>query len=159
MYTALKKFNDANQVITNVAKKKGGNTDDLLPTELIEIQAKHEFREGNLKAAADLYVQAKKYKEAIEIFGNSGNLDSLMDICKNLEKKTHTEEIELCAKFFRQKGHHTFAKQAYLKLGSVKQLMALHVELHKWDEAFMLAKQNPKLSELIYLPYADWLSS
>jgi len=25
-------------------------------------------------------------------------------------------------------------------LGDIKGLMALHVELHKWDEAFMLAK-------------------
>lgn len=37
--------------------------------------------------------------------------------------------------------------------------MALHVELHKWDEAFMLAKQNPDLESQIYLPYADWLSA
>ncbi len=37
--------------------------------------------------------------------------------------------------------------------------MGLHVELHKWDEAFMLAKQNPGLENMIYLPYADWLSA
>ena len=37
--------------------------------------------------------------------------------------------------------------------------MALHVELKKWKEAFMLAKQNPDLVHLIYVPYADWLCS
>ena len=37
--------------------------------------------------------------------------------------------------------------------------MALHVELHKWNEAFMLAKQNPSLAHLIYTPYADFLSA
>ena len=37
--------------------------------------------------------------------------------------------------------------------------MGLHIELHKWDEAFMLAKQNPELEPQIYLPYADWLSA
>lgn len=68
-------------------------------------------------------------------------------------------EIELCAKYFRQAGHHTFAKQAYLKLGDLKALMALHVELHKWDEAKMLGKQNPVMADLIWLPYADWLSA
>ena len=63
-----------------------------------------------------------------------------MDICKNLDKKNNTPEIELCAKIFRQNGHHTFAKQAYLRLGDLKALMGLHVELHKWDEAIMLSK-------------------
>jgi intraflagellar transport protein 122 len=37
--------------------------------------------------------------------------------------------------------------------------MALHVELHKWDEAKMLAKQNPEMEAMIWLPYADWLSA
>lgn len=37
--------------------------------------------------------------------------------------------------------------------------MALHVELHKWDEAKMLAKQNPEMEPMIWLPYADWLSA
>lgn len=63
-----------------------------------------------------------------------------MEICRNLDKQNNTAEIELCAKYFRQAGHHTFAKQAYLRLGDLKQLMSLHVELHKWDEAKMLAK-------------------
>ena len=82
-----------------------------------------------------------------------------MDICKNLDKQKHKGEIELCAKYFRQAGHHTFAKQAYLRLGDLKALMALHVELHKWDEAKMLAKQNPEMESMIWLPYADWLSA
>jgi hypothetical protein len=44
-------------------------------------------------------------------------------------------------------------------LGDIKALMALHIELHKWDEAKMLAKQNVDLESMIYLPYADWLSA
>ena len=37
--------------------------------------------------------------------------------------------------------------------------MGLHIELHKWEEAFELAKKNPQLQSLLYLPYAEWLSS
>lgn len=37
--------------------------------------------------------------------------------------------------------------------------MKLHVECEKWEEAFMLAKQNPEMEPMIYLPYADWLSA
>lgn len=33
--------------------------------------------------------------------------------------------------------------------------MALHIELKKWDEAFMIAKQNPEFLPMIYLPYAE----
>jgi intraflagellar transport protein 122 len=36
--------------------------------------------------------------------------------------------------------------------------MQLHVDCQKWDEAFMLAKQNPEMESIITLPYADWLS-
>lgn len=86
-------------------------------------------------------------------------MDSIMEICRNLDGQKNKAEIELCAKYFRQAGHHTFAKQAYLRLGDLKALMALHVELHKWDEAKMLSKQNPEMEALIWLPYADWLSA
>ena len=36
--------------------------------------------------------------------------------------------------------------------------MQLHVDCQKWDEAFMLSKQNPEMETMITLPYADWLS-
>jgi intraflagellar transport protein 122 len=32
------------------------------------------------------------------------------------------------------------AKEAYLKLGDLKSLVALHVEFDKWEEAFMIAR-------------------
>jgi intraflagellar transport protein 122 len=51
-----------------------------------------------------------------------------MELCKSLDKTKKTPEIELCAKHFRRAGHHTFAKQAYLRLGDMKALMNLHVE-------------------------------
>jgi intraflagellar transport protein 122 len=111
----------------------------LDPIVLIK-QAEYERDSGNWKEAAALYQQANKHKEAIEIFGKRQNLDSIMEICRNLDGQKHKAEIELCAKFFRQAGHHTFAKQAYLRLGDLKALMSLHVELHKWDEAMMLSK-------------------
>lgn len=39
----------------------------------------------------------------------------------------------------------------------MKSLMALHVEFLKWDEAFLLGKQNKQLLEIAKLPYAEWL--
>ena len=37
--------------------------------------------------------------------------------------------------------------------------MKLHIDCEKWDEAQMLASQNPGMEEMINLPYADWLSA
>jgi intraflagellar transport protein 122 len=157
LLTSMKKFNEANDLI----KKYGGKNGDgpaLDPSILIK-QAEFERDSGNWKEAAALYQQANKFKEAIDIFGKRQNLDMIMDICRNLDKTKNTAEIQLCAKHFRLAGHHTFAKQAYLRLGDLKALMGLHVELHKWDEAMMLSKQNPLMEAMIWLPYADWLSA
>ena len=82
-----------------------------------------------------------------------------MEVCKNLDRQKHVAEIELCAKYFKAQGHHTFAKQAYFRLGDLKALMTLHVECEKWDEAFMLSKQNPVIKSMFYFSYADWLST
>lgn len=157
LLTSLKKFNEANELIRKHGNKKGDGP--LLDPIVLIKQAEFERDSGNWKEAAALYQQANKHKEAIEIFGKRQNLDSIMEICRNLDGQKNKAEIELCAKYFRQAGHHTFAKQAYLRLGDLKALMALHVELHKWDEAKMLSKQNPEMEALIWLPYADWLSA
>jgi hypothetical protein len=50
-----------------------------------------------------------------------------MELCKNLDRQKNVTEIELCAKYFKSQGHHTFAKQAYLRLGDLTALMNLHV--------------------------------
>ena len=122
-------------------------------------QAEYERDSSNWKEAADLYQQAGKFKEAIDIYGKQDNLDQIMEICKNLEKTKNTPEIELCAFYFKKAGHHTYAKQAYLRLGDLKALMKLHIECQKWDEAQMLGKQNPEMQAMISLPYADFLSA
>lgn len=77
---------------------------------IMQKQADYMRDTGQWKEAAELYQQAGRYKEAIEIYGKRGVLDSVMEVCKNLDKAKNKTEIELCAKYFRQAGHHTFAK-------------------------------------------------
>ena len=108
LLTSLKKFNEANELIKKHGKNKGDGP--LLDPIILIKQAEFERDSGNWKEAASLYQQANKFKEAIDIFGKRRNLDSIMDICKNLDKGNHKTEIELCAKYFRHAGHHTFAK-------------------------------------------------
>lgn len=37
-------------------------------------------------------------------------------------------------------------------------MVALHVEAHNWDQAFILVEKNPNFAPLVYLPYAEWLA-
>ncbi len=39
----------------------------------------------------------------------------------------------------------------------MKSLMALHIEMEKWEDALLLGKQNSTLLEMVKLPYANWL--
>jgi len=98
-----------------------------------------------------------QYDKAIEIVGDAGRLDELIDVARVVDKK-ETAALRRCAEFFREHGHHQYAK-VYLKMGDVQALMKLHVELRKWDDAFLLSKQHGgKFSEDVYLPYALWLA-
>jgi intraflagellar transport protein 122 len=127
--------------------------------QLLYSQAEWARENGDWKASADLFVLVKDYKKAIEIYGTKGMLEPLYEICKSLDKTKNADAIEKCAKYFKQHKHHSYAKEAYLRLGDLKGLMNLHLELQKWNEAFLLAKQNPDLAVDIYVPYAEYLLS
>ena len=45
-----------------------------------------------------------------------------------------------------------------MKLGDIKAQMSLHIELEKWEEAFALADKNPKLANMVSIPYAQYLT-
>ena len=108
LLTSMKKFNEANELIKKHGKK-GGDGPALDPTILLK-QAEYEKDSGNWKESAHLFVQANRFKEAIDIYGKKQNLDSIFDICRQLDNKKHKAEIEQCAKYFRQANHHNFAK-------------------------------------------------
>ena len=68
IFTSLKKFTEAKELIRKHGKNRSGDTPFLNPQILIK-QAEFERDSGNWKEAADLYQQAGKYKEAIDIYG------------------------------------------------------------------------------------------
>jgi len=63
-------------------------------------------------------------------------LDGLLNVCRMLDKQENSDNIVLCANYFKKLKHHGGAKEAYLKLNDLKNLMILHVEFQKWQEAF-----------------------
>ncbi len=124
-------------------------------TELLRRQAQWLLEVNDLKAAQEMFWAAKDYTQAIQILGENNWLDVLIEKCRSLNK-LERKALSQAAAIFRAAGHHQFAKEVFLKMEDAKQLMKLHVELHKWDEAFALVAQHPELQENIYLPYAEW---
>lgn len=178
LLTELKKWDEAKVFAKKAEQIKGSNSgkkEDNLPRssefieekpskpagqtdELLKKQAQWTYETtGDWKAAANLYLNCKEYKKAIEIYGQRNDIDSLIEICRMLDKAENQENIQLCAHYFRKNGNHGYAMEAYLKLGDLKNLMAVHIEFCQWDKAFMLANQNPLFKPLIKLPYAEWL--
>jgi intraflagellar transport protein 122 len=154
MYSTLKKWAEAIDIIKKFLNRKDFPT---LTDSLLSSQADWLMETGKFKEAGDLYMMLGKTKKAIEVYGQKGFLENLIEICRNLNKVESSELIKMCGEYFKKNNHHGYAKEAYLKLGDIKSLMQLHIELKKWDEAFLLAKQNEQLTEYINLEYAKFL--
>eukprot|EP00455_Lapot_gusevi_P044462 TRINITY_DN5556_c0_g8_i1.p1 TRINITY_DN5556_c0_g8~~TRINITY_DN5556_c0_g8_i1.p1 ORF type:complete len:717 (+),score=248.02 TRINITY_DN5556_c0_g8_i1:1-2151(+) len=126
-------------------------------TELLKRQAHWLLEVNDLKAAEEMFWAAKDYMRAIQILGDQRWLDLLIEKCRSLNK-LEKKPLALAASYFRAAAHHQYAKEVYLKMEDTKSLMQLHLELHKWDDAFAVAAQHPEYQSQIYLPYAEWLA-
>jgi intraflagellar transport protein 122 len=120
-------------------------------------EAEWKLKMGQWREAAELYVQCSDFKRATDIYINNNYLEGLIDVVRQMDAGSHAVQLLNCAMHFRRKRNHAFAKETFLKLNDTKQLMLLHIELEKWEEALLLAKQNNELLEMVKLPYAEWL--
>ncbi|XP_069871711.1 intraflagellar transport protein 122 homolog isoform X5 [Dipodomys merriami] len=109
------------------------------------------------KAAVEMYVSAGEHAKAIELSGDHGWVDMLIDIARKLDK-AEREPLLMCARYFKKLDHPSYAAETYLKIGDLRSLVQLHVETHRWDEAFALGEKHPEFKDDIYVPYAQWLA-
>lgn len=60
----------------------------------------------------------------------------------------------------RKLGDTESAVEIYAKMGKDMgpDMVALHVEAHNWNQAFLLVEKNHTFAPLVYLPYAEWLA-
>lgn len=83
----------------------------------------------------------------------------MLELGRNTDK---AEEVILSriGDELRKLGDTESAVEIYAKMGKDMgpDMVALHVQSHNWDQAFILAEKNPNFSPLVYLPYAEWLS-
>mmetsp|Transcript_102146 Transcript_102146/g.284436 ORF Transcript_102146/g.284436 Transcript_102146/m.284436 type:complete len:1297 (+) Transcript_102146:78-3968(+) len=175
MYTELRKWDEAKHWAQQGEKAGAGSRaaanagsdskehedilakDDSIAQGLILKQAASSEEDGDLRAAGEMYLTAGQHRKAVEIFIKIAALDSLIEVVRQLTA-ADTQLLQMAVKAFRQHQHYAFAKETIIKLGDVGQLISLHMESHRWDEAFQLCQQHPEYSAQIYLPWAEWLA-
>ncbi|XP_063797290.1 intraflagellar transport protein 122 homolog isoform X2 [Pseudophryne corroboree] len=109
------------------------------------------------KAAAEMYLSAGEHMKAIELSGDHGWVEMLIDIARKLDK-AEREPLLKCAYYFQKLQHHGYAAETYMKIGDLRALVLLHVETQHWEEAFALAEKYPEYKDEVYVPYAQWLA-
>uniref|UniRef100_A0A673UB11 Intraflagellar transport protein 122 homolog n=1 Tax=Suricata suricatta TaxID=37032 RepID=A0A673UB11_SURSU len=149
MYTDLRMFDYAKDFLESGDPKE--------TKMLITKQADWARNINEPKAAVEMYISAGEHIKAIEISGDHGWVDTLIDIARKLDK-AEREPLLMCAYYFKKLDNPGYAAETYLKIGDLKSLVQLHVETQRWDEAFALGEKHPEFKDDIYVPYAQWLA-
>ncbi|XP_040264299.1 LOW QUALITY PROTEIN: intraflagellar transport protein 122 homolog [Bufo bufo] len=149
MYTDLRMFDYAKDFL--------GSGDPKETKTLITKQADWARNIREPKAAAEMYLSAGEHMKAIELSGDHGWVEMLIDIARKLDK-AEREPLSRCAYYFKKLQHHGYAAETYMKIGDLKALVLLHVETQHWEEAFALVEKYPEYKDEVYVPYARWLA-
>lgn len=153
MYSVLKDWTKAIEIKNNHLQ----NSDVSITDGLLLQQADWLLGNGKVSEAAEIFWILGKKKKVIEIYGEKGLLNNLIEICRGLHKEDSSELISLCGNYFKKHKHYEYASESYLKLGDSKALVLMNLDLGQFDKAFILAQNDKKLLEYTYLQYADYL--
>ncbi|XP_061311979.1 intraflagellar transport protein 122 homolog isoform X2 [Pezoporus flaviventris] len=149
MYSDLRMFDHAKDFLVS-----GDPKDTKM---LIKKQADWAKNINEPKAAVEMYLSAGEHMKAIEISGDHGWVDMLIEIARKLDK-AEREPLLKCAFYFKKLANPGYAAETYMKVGDLKALVHLHVETHHWEEAFALYEKHPEFKDDVYVPYAQWLA-
>lgn len=149
MYTDLRMFDYAKEYI--------GSGDPLDKKMLITKQADWAKSSNEPKAAAEMYISAGEFCKAIDIIGDHGWGDMLIDLARKLDKADR-EALSRAAMYLAKLEQYPYAAEVYSKMGDIKALITLHVEAKHWEDAFTLVEKHPEYKEEVYVPYAQWLA-
>lgn len=90
--------------------------------------------------AADLFIKGKEFFKAIDIYKKNKDMESLVELCRTLDKEQNKKEIDQCVALFLEFKSFSYAKEAYLKMGNMRGLLDLYIQNDNWNEAFIIAK-------------------
>ncbi|NXI71136.1 IF122 protein, partial [Anseranas semipalmata] len=149
MYSDLRMFDYAKDFL-----RSGDPKDTKM---LIKKQADWARNINEPKAAVEMYLSAGEHMKAIEISGDHGWVDMLIEIARKLDK-AEREPLSKCAFYFKKLDNPGYAAETYMKIGDLKALVHLYVETLQWEEAFALSEKHPEFKDNVYVPYAQWLA-
>ncbi|XP_067933831.1 intraflagellar transport protein 122 homolog isoform X2 [Watersipora subatra] len=149
MFTDLRMFEYAKDYITSADPG-----DKKL---LISKQAEWAKSSNEPKVAAEMFMSAGEYMKAIELMGESGWADMMVDLARKLDKADR-EALSRCAVWLQQLNQPVYAAECLAKMGDTNSLVNLHVATGQWEEAFALAKKHSEFKTQVYIPYARWLA-
>ncbi|XP_041348420.1 intraflagellar transport protein 122 homolog [Gigantopelta aegis] len=149
MYTDLRMFDYAKELIG-----AGDPQDKKL---LIAKQADWAKSSNEPRTAAEMYISAGEYLKAIDIVGEHGWPDMMIDLARKLDKADR-EALSRCANHLAKMEQYAYAGEVYTKMGDIKALISMRVEAKHWDDAFTLVEKHPEYKENVYVPYAQWLA-
>ncbi|KAL7754398.1 hypothetical protein RI367_000379 [Sorochytrium milnesiophthora] len=148
MYSELNMWEYA----TRIAVETNTNVEDVLKR-----KAQMQQDKNDLRAAAETYLQVGDTPHAIELLGQVGDLDRLVEVARTLPN-SDTKLLQQCAAVFRKHGHTEYTTEMLRKLDDKPALARLLVEQQAWKEAFTLCDSSPEIcGPIVYLPYANWL--
>ncbi|XP_038041604.2 intraflagellar transport protein 122 homolog isoform X2 [Anas platyrhynchos] len=149
MYSDLRMFDYAKDFL-----RSGDPKDTKM---LIKKQADWAKNINEPKAAVEMYLSAGEHMKAIEISGDHGWVDTLIEVARKLDK-AEREPLLKCAFYFKKLDNPGYAAETYMKVGDLKALVHLYVETLRWEEAFALSEKHPEFKDDVYVPYAQWLA-
>ena len=110
--------------------------------------------------ASDLYMTCGHYSEAVKIVASNkadGWVTQLAGLIRNIPKN-ESDVLRICATSFIEEKEYDFAKDVFLKLNDLSELMKLYMQQNNWEAAASLMKQRGcALDKGILLPYAEGL--
>ncbi|KAG8240368.1 hypothetical protein J437_LFUL002509, partial [Ladona fulva] len=149
MYTDLRMFDLAQEFL--------GSEDTMDRKTLIRKKADWARNINEPRAAAEMYLSAGDTMHAIEVMGENGWIEMLLDLGHRLSKEDK-EALIAISQHLKRLGDLNSAAEMYLKVGDKSNVLNLWVEAREWKEAFALAEKHPELRDIVYVPYAQWLA-
>lgn len=149
MYTDLRMFDLAQEYL---------KSDDVKDKKML-IKKKADWAKNinEPRAAAEMYLSAGETLKAIEIIGENGWIDMLIDVGRKLDKADRPSLI-LCTEYLQQHKQIVYAAEMYQRLGDIEALVTMYVDNQLWTEAFAVVEQNSEFKEMVYIPYANFLA-
>ena len=99
LFTELKRFDEAQRFL-----RMGGTTLETknIMSNLMSEQASWSLANGDWKQAGQLYITAKNYKTAIDIYMKENYMEGLIEICRIIDKDGNEEVLKNCANIFKK---------------------------------------------------------